>query len=40
MGGPCYFVIFVDDYSRYTWFYLLQNWCELPKIYSEFQKMV
>jgi hypothetical protein len=40
MGGSCYFVIFVDDYSRYTWLYLLQNRSKLPKIYSEFQKMV
>jgi transposase InsO family protein len=40
MGGSRYFVIFVDDYSRYTWLYLLQNRFELPKIYSEFQRMV
>ncbi|GLT64262.1 hypothetical protein SLA2020_367660 [Shorea laevis] len=40
MGGSRYFVIFVDDYSRYTWLYLLQNRSELPKIYFEFQKMV
>jgi transposase InsO family protein len=33
------FVIFVDDYSRYIWLYILQNRYELPKIYSEFQKM-
>jgi len=40
MGGSRYFVIFVDDFSRYTWLYLLQNRSELPKIYYEFQKMV
>jgi hypothetical protein len=40
MGGSCYFVIFVDDYSRYTQLYLLQNRFELPKISSEFQRMV
>jgi hypothetical protein len=40
MGGSLYFVIFVDDYSRYTWLYLLQNRSKLPKIYSEFQRMV
>jgi transposase InsO family protein len=33
------FVIFVDDYSRYIWLYILQNWYELSKIYFEFQKM-
>jgi hypothetical protein len=40
MGGSRYFVTFVDDYSQYTWLYLLQNRSELPKIYSGFQKMV
>ena len=28
-GGSCYFVIFVDDFSRYTWIYLLKNRSEL-----------
>jgi hypothetical protein len=40
VGGSHYFVIFVDNYSRYTWHYLLQNQSKLPKIYSEFQRMV
>jgi transposase InsO family protein len=40
MKGSCYFVIFVDDYSRYTWLYLLQNRFELPKNYSKFQRMI
>jgi hypothetical protein len=40
MGGSRYFVIFVDDYSRYTWLYLLQNRSKLPKIYFKFQKIV
>jgi hypothetical protein len=36
MGRSRYFVIFVDNYSRYTWFYPLQNWSKLSKIYFEF----
>jgi hypothetical protein len=40
MGVSRYLVIFVDDFSRYTWLYLLQNRFELLKIYSEFQKIV
>jgi hypothetical protein len=28
-GGSRYFVIFLDDYSRYTWIYLLQHRSEL-----------
>jgi len=30
MGGSHYFVIFVDDFSLYTWIYLLKNRSELP----------
>ena len=39
-GGSCYFVIFVDDYSRYTWIYLLQCRSELTDVYQNFHKMV
>ena len=35
LAGSKYFVIFVDDYSRYTWFYLMHNRSELPKIYND-----
>jgi hypothetical protein len=37
MGESRYFVIFINDYSQYTLFYLLQNRSELSKIYSEFK---
>lgn len=30
MGGSHYFVIFVDDFSQYTWIYLIKNLYELP----------
>jgi hypothetical protein len=40
MGGSKYFVIFVDDYSRFTWIYLLKKRSELPQTYHDFAKMV
>ncbi|KAA8517060.1 hypothetical protein F0562_017122 [Nyssa sinensis] len=39
-GGSRYFVIFVDDYNRYTWIYLLQHRSELTIVYQNFHKMV
>ena len=39
-GGSHYFVIFMDDYSRYTWIYLLQCRSELTDVYQNFHKMV
>ena len=39
-GGSRYFVIFVDDFSRYTWIYLFQNRYELYQIYHDFTKMI
>ena len=39
-GGSCYLVIFVDDFSQYTWIYLFKNRSELYKIYRDFTKMI
>ena len=39
-GGSKYFVIFVDDFSRYTWIYLLHHRSELVSIYQRFHKMI
>ena len=39
-GGSCYFVIFIDDFSRYTWIYLFKNRSELYQIYRDFTKMI
>ena len=39
-GGSKYFVIFVDDFSRYTWIYLLHYRSELVSIYQTFRKMI
>ena len=33
-GESRYFVIFVDDFSRYTWIYLFKNCSELYQIYQ------
>ena len=40
MGGSFYFVIFVDDYSRFIWIYLMRNRSELPSIYFQFANMI
>ena len=39
-GGSRYFVISVDDFSRYTWIYLFKNRSELYQIYRDFTKMI
>ena len=39
-GGSRYFVIFVDDFSIYTWIYLFKNHSELSQIYRDFTKMI
>jgi transposase InsO family protein len=40
MGGSRYFVIFIDDYSRFTWIYMMKNRHKLPQIYINFSKMI
>ena len=40
LGGSRYFVIFMDDFSRYTWIYLFKNRSELYQIYRDFTKMI
>ena len=39
-GGSRYFVISVDDFSQYTWIYLLHHRSELVSIYQTFHKMI
>ena len=36
IGESKYFVIFVDDFSQYTWIYLMHNRFELTQIYCIF----
>ena len=40
IGGSRYFVVFVDDYSRYSWIFQMKHRFELLQIYSNFAKMV
>jgi hypothetical protein len=40
MSGSLYSVIFVDDFSCYTWVFLMKSCSELVDIYCTFAKMV
>jgi hypothetical protein len=40
IGGSRYFVVFVDDYSRYSWVFPMRSWDELLNIYRNFANMV
>ena len=40
IGGSRYFVIFIDDYSRYSWIFSMKSRSEILPIYSNFAKMV
>ena len=40
IGGSRYFVVFVDEYSRYSWIFHMKHRSELLQVYSNFVKMV
>ncbi|KAJ9555827.1 hypothetical protein OSB04_010441 [Centaurea solstitialis] len=40
MGGARYFVIFIDDHTRFTWIYLMKHRSELPQLYITFTRMI
>ena len=40
IGGSRYFVVFIDDYSRYSWIFPMKSRSEILPIYSNFTKMV
>ena len=40
IGRSRYFVVFVDDYSRYSWIFHMKHRFELLQVYSNFAKMV
>ncbi|KAG5528833.1 hypothetical protein RHGRI_029481 [Rhododendron griersonianum] len=39
-GGSVYYVSFVDDYSRYTWVYLLTHKSDFYQVYRTFHMMI
>ena len=39
-GGSIYYVLFIDDFTRYTWLYLMKNSSELYTIYIAFSTIV
>ena len=40
IGGSQYFVVYVDDYSRYSWIFHMKNRSKLLQIYCNFAKIV
>ncbi|KAJ9563285.1 hypothetical protein OSB04_008445 [Centaurea solstitialis] len=40
IGGARYFVIFIDDHTRFTWIYLMKHRPELPQLYITFARMI
>ena len=40
IGGSRYFVIYIDDYSRYSWIFPMKSRFKILPIYSNFAKMV
>jgi transposase InsO family protein len=39
IGGDKYGLVIIDDYSRFTWVFLLQDKCEIQEVLKKFLKM-
>jgi transposase InsO family protein len=40
LGGAYYFLLFIDDYTRYTWVYFLRKKSDVFEYFKEFKNMV
>ena len=40
IGGSRYIVVFIDDYSRYSWIFTMKSRSKILPIYNNFAKMV
>jgi hypothetical protein len=40
VGRHDYYVSFIDDYSKYTWIYLLKRKSDVLSVFQDFQKLV
>ena len=40
LGGFSYYICFVDDFSRYTWLYLMRSRSDVFSIYCQFTQMI
>lgn len=40
LSGSKYYVLFVDDHTRYTWVYIIRAMSDVLKVYTEFTTMI
>jgi hypothetical protein len=40
VGKHAYYVSFIDDYSKFTWIYLLKKCSEVYQVFLNFQQLV
>jgi hypothetical protein len=40
LGGAYYFLLFIDDYTRFTWVYFLRKKSDTFEYFKEFRSMV
>ena len=40
ISGSRYFVVFIDDYSRYNWIFHMKHRSKLLQVYSNFAKII
>jgi len=40
LGGYSYYVLFIDDFSRFTWLYLIHNKSDIFTVFVQFKSLV